>query len=179
MNEALLNTQSSDYQAVAPAYKTYLRIHTSITLFIFIAVAVAVRVSPIPLPNWIPHAVIAALLVLWLVLIIFWVPRRYAVTQYYVADDETGFRVGALWHKEVTVTFNRLQHIELARGPIERWLGISRLMLYTAGGQGADLSLPGLPEDDAENLKRTIVERVRAEQLSDDVISEVGEQVDE
>lgn len=176
MTESLLNTQTSEYQPVDPAFKTYMRIHTSITFLIFIALCVVALFLPWSLPNWIPYTALGCLIFLWLGLLIFWVPRRYKVTQYYVAEDETGFRVGALWHREVAVTFNRLQHIELARGPIERWLGISRLLLYTAGGQGADLSMPGLPAEKAEEIKRTVIERVAKEQLSDEVISEVGEQ---
>jgi len=153
MSLTFSNSNDEHYQPVASAYKTYLRIHTSITFIMFIGLAVLAWLLPWSLPAWIPAVAIVVCVVLWGVLVVFWVPRRFAVTQYFVAEDYIGYRVGALWHKEVAVTFNRLQHTELARGPIERWLGISRLLLYTAGGHGADLSIPCLAEDKAEELK--------------------------
>jgi len=136
MSLSFATASTATYQSVDPAYKNYLRIHTSMTMLMLIGFAIIAWLLPWPLPTWIPFTAIALLLMLWLILLMFWVSRRYAVTQYAVGEDFISYRVGALWHKEVAVTFNRLQHTELARGPIERWLGISRLLLHGrwAGG---------------------------------------------
>ena len=44
-----------------------------------------------------------------------------------------------------TVPFNRVQHAAVNTGPLDRYFGLARLEVYTAGGQTADLSLEGLP----------------------------------
>ena len=49
---------------------------------------------------------------------------------------------------------------------------------YTAGGQGADLSIPGLPAQTAEELKEKLTQKVRQETLLSEAITEVGAEHD-
>ena len=161
---------------VAPAYRWLLAIHAFFPLFILMAGLFGAF-------HWVPglsdhvasfwlYLALGGLLLLWLVLALMWAPRRYQVTHYYVADDFIGYVVGAVWHTEVVVTFNRLQHLEIAQGPIERALGVSRLVLYTAGGGTADLVIPGVPLATAEQLRDAVLNILREESLSDEPITE-------
>lgn len=161
---------------VAGAYKYLLAIHTFFPLFILMA-GLSAAYQWLPglsekVPSFALYLSLGGLLVLWLVLALVWAPRRYQVTHYYVADDLIGYVVGAVWHSEVVVTFNRLQHLEIAQGPIERVLGVSRLVLYTAGGGMADLVIPGLPLATAEQLRDAVLNILRDEVLSDEPITE-------
>lgn len=128
--------------------------------------------------HWLPKSVPYIFAVAWFVigvsLIVFWAPRRYRVTGYSVQDDYLKFVVGALWYLNVVVTFNRLQHIEIVQSPLERFLGLSRLILYTAGSQSADLVLPGLQTAEATAVRDKILQEVRREELSDAAITVAG-----
>lgn len=162
-------------ESVNPTYRTLLAINVSFTFLILASVALGfyfwVPIVAAKVPESVSYSVFAALAVLWLVFVLLWAPRRYRVTHYYVADDYIGFVVGAVWHTEVVITFNRLQHLEIAQGPLERMLGLSRLVLYTAGGSMADLVIPGLTQVHAEQLRDRILHELRNEELSDESIS--------
>ncbi|MCC5854181.1 MAG: PH domain-containing protein [Idiomarina sp.] len=170
----MINDQTQ-LTAVDPAYIHLLRIKL-IMPFVMLGSAM---VFGYWIPEWYDALWLAGGLAVWLfgllIFVFVWAPRRYKVTGYQQESDYLRFVVGALWHKEVVVTFNRLQHLELEQGPVERFFGLSRLVLYTAGGSGADLSVPGLKTETAELLKNAILKIVRDEQLSDDAITRVHE----
>ncbi|RUO39822.1 hypothetical protein CWE15_08675 [Aliidiomarina taiwanensis] len=161
---------------VARAYKHLLALHAFFPIVIIMAGLVAAYLWLPGLSDQVPsvglYFSLGGLLALWLVLALVWAPRRHQVTHYYVAEDFIGYVVGAVWHSEVVVTFNRLQHLEIAQGPIERALGVSRLVLYTAGGGMADLVIPGLPVATAETLRDAVLNILREETLSDEPITE-------
>ncbi len=162
-------------ESVNPAYRTLLAVNVSIT-FLMLASIVGGLLIWAPYfsqttPQITLYSALVSIGVLWLVFVFFWAPRRYRVTHYYVSDDYIGFVVGAVWHSEVVVTFNRLQHLEIGQGPLERVLGLSRLVLYTAGGSTADLVIPGLTMPQAEQLRDRVLHELRHEELSDEPIS--------
>ena len=80
--------------------------------------------------------------------------RRYAVRQHDIAH-----RTGLLWRKAAFLVFQRIQHIELSHGPLERYFGLATLKFYTAGGATADLKISGLPEEEAGRLRRYLLDR--------------------
>lgn len=101
--------------------------------------------------------------VLWGLLALFWVPRRYHYTGYLLREHDIHLCTGALWRQTTSVTLNRVQHIELSQGPMERYLGCCRLLIYTAGGAGQDLSIPGVDTDSAEQIRAWVLARIESE----------------
>lgn len=69
--------------------------------------------------------------------------------------DDTGFAVrrGNWWQSETHVPLSRVQHLDLKRGPIERSLGLSTLVVHTAGSRQATVSVSGLDAQDGERLR--------------------------
>jgi membrane protein YdbS with pleckstrin-like domain len=63
------------------------------------------------------------------------------------------------------VPLNRIQHVEIKEGWLERQFGICQLCIYTAGSGGADIRIPGLPPNVAEPLKLQLLRTIAAEQL--------------
>ena len=59
------------------------------------------------------------------------------------------------------VPFGRVQHIDVAQGPIERSFGLATLILHTAGTRGASVPLPGLLFDEAERMRDRIRVKIR------------------
>ena len=77
--------------------------------------------------------------------------RGYAIRQHDLIA-QSGW-----WIKELQVCpINRIQHTTLSADVFERRLGLATLTLYTAGNNDSDLSLPGLTEEKAKQLKEFI-----------------------
>jgi len=76
----------------------------------------------------------------------------------FAVDDEVlEARYGVLFREEKVIPINRLQHVDLMRGPIERLFGLSTLVVFTAGTEGATFRLPGLAKERARDLRDRIL----------------------
>lgn len=60
--------------------------------------------------------------------------------------DEVGLaiRTGVIWRVEIAVARSRVQHIDVAQGPLQRRFGLGTLSVYTAGTEHSQVSLDGL-----------------------------------
>ena len=81
--------------------------------------------------------------------------RGYAVRQHDII-----YKKGWLWRSITTIPFQRVQHCDIKQGLIERYFGLSRLNVYTAGGQQSDLRIPGLQMEQAEKFKQFILKTI-------------------
>ena len=86
--------------------------------------------------------------------------RRYHARGYDMAHDRLRVVRGLLFRSDTTVPFGRVQHIDVAKGPIERYFGLATLVLHTAGTHNASILLPGLGEGDALAMRETIREKI-------------------
>jgi hypothetical protein len=88
--------------------------------------------------------------------------RRYHARGYDMAADRLRVVKGMLFRSDTTVPFGRVQHIDIARGPIDRYFGLATLVLHTAGTHNASITIPGLGEGDALAMRETIREKIAA-----------------
>ncbi len=77
-----------------------------------------------------------------------------------VREHDLVTRQGLLWRKTLVVPLVRVQHVQLASGPLERVLGTQRLQVFTAGSAGADLVIYGLEPAQAERLRGHLRARI-------------------
>ncbi len=89
--------------------------------------------------------------------------RRFRRWGYAKTEDELHVSHGVLVHIETSVAFHRVQHIDIAQGPIERMCGVCQLVLNTAGTLNSQVRLPGLSRATAEALRDEIRRHVRAD----------------
>lgn len=61
---------------------------------------------------------------------------RYDTTWYVMTDRSLRIRRGIWVIHETTITFENVQNLSVRQGPVERWFGISRLIVETAGAGG-------------------------------------------
>lgn len=104
--------------------------------------------------------------VLYLVLLTFAIllaRKRYRMIGFALRERDIVFRSGIFWRTLTVLPFNRVQHVEIGEGPIERSFGLSTLNIFTAGGESSDLSIPGLPKATATRLKDFIAEKTAAD----------------
>lgn len=167
---AMDSLESETWQPVSPRYATELRISILIYSALFIAFPWLIYLLERNLPlNFIVAANVAVLLVFTFLAVV-WVPKRVRFTQYLPRDLDMNMRKGCWWRTTTSLGINRIQHMEVTQGPIERWLGLSKLALYTAGGHQSDLKLPGLETAEAKKLKARLLKRVAREEMDEELL---------
>ncbi len=107
------------------------------------------------LPNGIVLS-LAVALGLWLTLIA--PARKFAHWGFVLGDRELHVAHGWLTRVHTIVPIGRVQHIDLAQGPVERSCGVATLVLHTAGTDHSRVIVPGLARDTAEGVR----DRIRA-----------------
>lgn len=151
----------TDYTRVAPAYVTQLRL--SLLPMLLFSVPLWWILFQGPWSLTLPLLTLLALvppMLLVVLLALIWAPRRYRLTGYCLRQHDLHLRTGALWQSTTSVTFSRIQHLEVTQGPLERLLGLARLLVYTAGGSGQDLAIPGLQRAHADQLRLYVLEHL-------------------
>ncbi|MCF7687090.1 MAG: PH domain-containing protein [Cephaloticoccus sp.] len=75
---------------------------------------------------------------------------RYHTMRYRFNDEGISMSWGILFRREIIINYARIQDIHLRSNFVERWLGLSRILVQTASGNaGAEMSLEGLREFEA------------------------------
>jgi membrane protein YdbS with pleckstrin-like domain len=82
-----------------------------------------------------------------------WPAVEYRHRAYRLDADGIEILSGVLWRRVMTVPRSRVQHTDVAQGPLERRHGLGRLIVYTAGTDHARVELPGLAHHDALQIR--------------------------
>lgn len=70
---------------------------------------------------------------------------------------------GWLFHADTIVPFVRVQHIDVARGPLDKIFGTASLIVHTAGTHNSVVGLPGLDPDRAAELRDAIRAEIKTD----------------
>lgn len=133
-------------------------IFCSVILFVsLIGVVIASLKEPAVRPWALVGWFFVAAFLLWLCLTV--PPRRYRNWGYRLDDKVLETRSGKMFQVLRLLPLNRLQHVDLQRGPVERLFGLARLQLHTAGTHDATITIPGLAADVATQLRDQLVAR--------------------
>jgi uncharacterized membrane protein YdbT with pleckstrin-like domain len=70
---------------------------------------------------------------------------RYHTMRYRFTDEGISMCWGILFRREIIINYARIQDIHLRSNFVERWFGLSRILVQTASGNaGAEMALEGL-----------------------------------
>lgn len=86
--------------------------------------------------------------------------RKSQVKGVALRDHDIAYRSGLFWQKTVIVAFNRVQHVEVSSGPLQRKFGLASVKLFTAGGSSVDLRIDGLLAERAEQIRAFIAAKI-------------------
>jgi membrane protein YdbS with pleckstrin-like domain len=122
-----------------------------------LAVDIGARLAGAEPPG--PPGLAAGLLAVVGGLAAWWLPRAsYRHWRYQVATDALELRHGVVRRIHSAIPYFRVQHIDVAQGPVERVVGLARLVVHTASA-GTDATIPGIAAGEAEGLRRLILAR--------------------
>tara|TARA_B100000678_G_scaffold266338_1_gene251140 strand:+ start:280 stop:798 length:519 start_codon:yes stop_codon:yes gene_type:complete len=151
--------------AVEPNYRWVMTINAGILgLILLVGVAVADFVLADKL-GWQQGSLLGplALIILYLV---FAIPgRRWLRLGYDLSEDRLRVARGYLWRRDTIVPFGRIQHIDVDQGLIDRGFDLATLIVHTAGTHNSTVSLPGLDETLAAEMREAIRAHIKRETL--------------
>ena len=73
-------------------------------------------------------------------------------------EQDVSYSSGLIFRKAINQPISRIQHIELKRGPVERFVGLATLQVFSAGGHTHTFKIPGLELDTAVKTREFILE---------------------
>jgi membrane protein YdbS with pleckstrin-like domain len=113
-----------------------------------------------------PGLLVGLVALVSIALAILWPGLRYRYWRWLVEPDRVLIQRGVLWRSRSLLPRVRIQHVDTRSSPLQRWLGLATLIIYTAGTRGADAEIPGLAAEQAERLRE---ELAQLEELDDRV----------
>ena len=129
-------------------------------LFVGIPMLIAVGVGASTLIRGeIAAVVVITLIAMNAVFAIFWPALEYNAFRYTVRSEDLLVQSGVVFRRWSSIPHSRIQHVDTRQGPMERILGLSRLLVFTAAGMSADGSIPGLKSSTAEHLRDQLSRR--------------------
>lgn len=147
---------------VLPAYRWVLRIQLALTwlpLFVGALVLDNFILSEQGYPAFLSLGVgVLALAILTIV------PARiYRRLGYRLGEKTLRVVRGWLFHTDTVVPLVRVQHLDVARGPLDKLMGTASLIVHTAGTHNSIVTLPGLDPTKAEEMRAAIRAEIRTD----------------
>ncbi len=116
------------------------------------AIVGAVGFFALDLGLWVPVVVFVAVFALTAIHSLL----RYRIWRYEIREDALYLERGVFTRVKTVVPFVRIQHVDSRRSPLERATELASTVVYTAGSRGADVTVPGLTPEDADDLQRRL-----------------------
>ena len=147
-----LDLPGVEWRRVSPKYIAVDVVGAAVvTIALVAAASIPVLVSGLTALWLIPAGILVIM-----VLVLAFTPRRVRAIGYQLRDDDLLFRRGLLFQRFVSVPYGRMQLVDITRGPVSRVLGLSDLHFVTAAASSG-VMIPGLLVADAEELRDKLV----------------------
>ena len=146
-------------KSLSPAYLKVSYLGTTIFFIMLAIILMAVRFfAEFDIPFRVELGIVGGWLLL-LVLSLWHTYEDFQIQGFAIRERDLTYRSGVFFRSTTVIPYNRIQHAEVKQGPIERRFNLQRLEIYSAGGDGSDLYIPGLPGNRADQLKDYIIEK--------------------
>lgn len=86
--------------------------------------------------------------------------KLYKSIGFAIRERDVIYKRGYIFNKTTVIPFNRVQHASISRDIWDKLLGISSLKIFTAGGSGSDIGIPGLLPETALKLKEALAHKI-------------------
>ena len=151
-----------DLLPVEPGYKNVLRARLA---FLWLGLATAATIAGLALDEVTRLALLlpVAALLAGLLSIAIAPARIYRRLRYGLSERLLQVVRGWLFHTDTIVPFVRVQHIDVMRGPFDKWFGTATLVVHTAGTHNSVVMLPGLSPERAAEIREAIRHEIRAD----------------
>lgn len=145
------------YRPLSPVYPG---IAASITALMFGIGILAFLLSAylLSFPLWIKLTVPSILLVVGAAMTRFTLASA-RVKRFAIREHDLLFESGVFWRSQTIQPLNRIQHVEISNGPVDKRFGLAEIQLFSSGSGSATYVIPGLPTKVAEDLREFVLSR--------------------
>ncbi|PCI64730.1 MAG: hypothetical protein COB37_00090 [Kordiimonadales bacterium] len=166
---ALPTAADLSFEGLAPTYARTLIIEWLIFWSFFAAISIGINFIP-KVEMWLfKHWWVYLPLIAVIGSVFIWAPAVTKARGFAVRERDIHYKAGIFWRKTVSLPYNRIQHVELESGPLERFFKLNTLKFFTAGGYKADMKIPALQFERASKLRTYVVKMAAViEDTSDD-----------
>jgi membrane protein YdbS with pleckstrin-like domain len=160
--EDLPSIEVSDYLSIERSYLVVLLVRRLLFFIIIGVIGVATLISSMASVIAVFSTLLLPLIAIGVLLVgvVLFSYQSVRHQGYLLRDKDVSHKKGWINQTFTTVPFNRIQHVEVTQGLIERWFNLASLKIYTAGGNSSDLSIPGVKKDSAERIKSYLLKQV-------------------
>ena len=155
--------EGSDFEKIEKKYRGLMLFRNSLVFAILLLVSGVAYFIPKIDFGITEHVVyIISILLLWIfstAMVFIGFPQK----AYLIRQKDISYKTGYFFRKLTTVPLNRIQHVELRQSPLARLFGLSKLIIYTAGGSTSDISIPGLFPEKSEEIKLYLTQKISDE----------------
>lgn len=162
-NTALPSTAAVQFEPLHAKYKNVMWITTLILTLFFVGLGASGFYLPLGEEQVLLGEYKEAVLAVSIVLAVGIAVLRIAGVNkkgYVVREHDIIYKTGLINQKQITIPFNRVQHVEIYEGFLLRLFGLCQIEFFTAGGNFGDLKIPGLPIQEADKIKAFVIEQV-------------------
>jgi putative membrane protein len=101
---------------------------------------------------------------------------KYHTLKYTFDDKGVSMSWGVLFHREIYLTYRRIQDIHVTRNLFHRWLGLAAVAVQTASGSsGAEMTIEGIRNP--ESLRDFLYQQMRGARGDAEIVESEGESV--
>lgn len=110
----------------------------------------------VPLNIWIVAAVFSVFCILYMVSkYLSFKSKKYAFR-----DHDVIFQSGYISISTTVIPYNRVQHVTLFEGLVSKQFNLAKVGIFTAGGKGSDIEIPGIRKEEADRIKILLTAKI-------------------
>jgi len=162
--DTLVLPQFEDVQ-LTPLHPSYLKVIWFNIALVFGIIAIAAGVGFYFISELQPYRLIISGGYIFIVLLTIVINViNFKTRGFAFREHDVIYRSGAISVSTTIIPYNRVQHVAIHEGPIARWLDLATVEVFTAGGIGGDIKIPGLEKIHATAIKQLVVGKIDAKQ---------------
>lgn len=150
------------FRALPNQALTLLRLSLAAVVVVFVVVVAVIELGlryggdvDLPWPVLVPALVVG---LVGLGAGVWWTGRSYRAWRYQLTPDRLRVEYGVVTTRSAVLPRSRVQHVSTERGPLQRSLGLVTLTVHTAGANTPNVSIPNLLTDDADEMRRELID---------------------
>ena len=80
--------------------------------------------------------------------------------KYAFREHDVIYQSGFITTSTSVIPYNRAQHVTLFEGFISKQFDLAKVGIFTAGGKGSDIEIPGIQKEEAERIKTLLTAKI-------------------
>jgi len=164
INETINTKQLPRFEEVeyTSMHKNYWQVTLLNSAIFFVILGIALVFALVFRTEMKPYQILSIVLYfLILPTAIFFLRLGFLSKGYAFRNHDVLYKSGVVAIKSMVIPYNRVQHVALHEGFISRFFGLATVEIFTAGGSESDLQIPGIPKEEAENIKQLLMGKIQ------------------